>query len=471
MNRALIFTTLLCFYATSVGADEALSDPIPQKIAKGDIIVAVQDFVRVPRTEDSSSGNATNKAYARIQYIQPFGATVGPLLINDTRGVLYLTDETGREPSVFLDLREQDIGFYDAVFPNEMGVASIAFHPEFTILGAPGFGRFYTAYSAHADSGTANYHDDDAASHESVIREWIMYNPRGRVFQGTSREVFRIGEFAPNHNIGTIAFNPVSEKGSADYGMLYAVIGDGGAANDPRDYSQSLASPHGSIIRIDPMGGTDGAAYGIPPDNPFVNRPEAAPEIWAWGLRHSQHISWDSSGRMFINDIGQNQVEEVNLGRAGANYGWRQREGTFATAFARNDGTPGLVYAEPPKADEFVDPVAQYDHDEGHAIGGGYLYEGSAIPALRGKFVFADIVTGRVFYIDGDDLQAGKQQTVRELRLSFGGTEQELAAVASISNTYRAGPRVDLRLGIDALGELYLVTKADGWIRKLMPLE
>ena len=218
-------------------------------------------------------------------------------------------------------------------------------------------------------------------------------------------------------------------------------------------------------------GGTGGAAYGIPPDNPFVNRPEAAPEIWAWGLRHSQHISWDSSGRMFINDIGQNQVEEVNLGRAGANYGWRQREGTFATAFARNDGTPGLVYAEPPKADEFVDPVAQYDHDEGHAIGGGYLYEGSAIPALRGKFVFADIVTGRVFYIDGDDLQAGKQQTVRELRLSFGGTEQELAAIASISNTYRAGPRVDLRLGIDALGELYLVTKADGWIRKLMPLE
>ncbi len=127
---------------------------------------------------------------------------------------------------------------------------------------------------------------------------------------------------------------------------------------------------------------------------------------------------------MFICDIGQNQVEEVNLGQAGANYGWRLREGTFATAFAVTDGEPGNVYPRPESETGFVYPVAQYDHDEGNAIGSGYVYEGNAIPALRGKFVFADIVRGRVFYIEAARLTPGNLQIVKELRLSFDGVER-----------------------------------------------
>ena len=457
--------------ATGPGwAAQALSDPIPAKIPKGDIVVALQGFVRVPRTEDSGT-NMANDAYARIQYMIPFGNTYGALVINDTRGVLYRTDDRGSAPTVYLDLRQQDVGFDDSQFPNEMGLASVAFHPEFTSIGKPGFGKFYTAYSARSDSGVADYQDDDAASHESVIREWTTFNPRGAQFEGTSREIFRVGQFAPNHNIGTIAFNPQAEVGSDDYGVLYAVIGDGGAANDPREYGQSLASPLSAIVRIKPLlSGVQG--YEIPRDNPFVGRAAEgiAPEIWVYGLRHAQHFSWDSAGRMFISDIGQNQVEEVNLGVPGANYGWRLREGTFATAFSTPGGAPGEVYASETPAD-MVDPIAQYDHDEGNAIGGGYVYEGNAIPALRGKFVFTDIVRGRLFYIDTDDLVPGRQQQIRELRLVFDGVERALQDVAGMKNTYMAGQRVDARLGIDALGELYVLSKADGWVRKLVPVD
>ncbi len=420
--------------------------------------------MRVPKTEDSSS-NFTNAAHARIQYIQPFGNTFGTLIINDTRGVLYLTNDQGVEPVVYMDLREEDVGFDDSMFPNEMGLAGVAFHPEFTSIGKPGFGKFYTAYSATSDSGIATYLEDDSASHESVIREWTAFNPRGRTFEGTSREIFRVGQFAPNHNIGTIAFNPLAEVGSEDYGVLYASLGDGGAANDPRDYGQNLAEPLSTIVRIKPMDSSGDRPYGIPADNPFLDQPGVAPEIWVYGLRHAQHFSWDSQGRMFISDIGQNQIEEVNLGRAGANYGWRLREGTFRTAFAIDGGEPGLVYPDAPDT-SLTPPIAQYDHDEGHAISSAFVYEGNAIQALRGKLLFADLVNGRIFYTDAADFSG-----INELRLSFDGEEKTLAEVAGYANTYIEGQRVDLRLGQDALGELYLVTKGDGWIRKLVPAQ
>ena len=465
---AWTFAGWLLIGQAAAAAPEPLTDPIVDKIKKGDIVVAVEDFVRVPKTRDSNP-QVANDAYARIQYMVPLGHTIGPLVINDLRGVLYRTDERGSEPIVYLDLRELDIGFDDSMFPNETGLAGIAFHPEFTSIGKRGFGKFYTAYSATSASGKANYLDDDAASHESVIREWTAYNPRGQVFEGTSREIFRLGQFAPNHNIGSLGFNPIAEVGMPDYGVLYASLGDGGAAHDPRDFGQSLRAPSGAIIRIVPLGGTDGAAYGIPPDNPFVDDPEAAPEIWAYGLRHAQHFSWDTGGRMYISDIGQDQVEEVNIGERGANYGWRLREGTFATGFGLEGAQPGPVYPLPEDDDGFVYPIAQYDHDEGNAISSGYVYEGTAIPELRGKFVFTELVRGRVFYIDAADSQNPRQ--IKELRLSFEGVEKDLADIASFPNSYAPGQdRVDLRLGIDALGELYLLTKADGWIRKIRPV-
>lgn len=447
-----------------------LDDPLPDPIRKGDLVVAATGFVRAPATADSAADAMTNDAYARIQYLAPLGDGSGRLVLNDLRGLLYLTDESGAAPTTYLDVRTRDVGFDDSMFPNETGLVGVAFHPQFAAAGTPGFAKFYTAYSARSDSGRADYLDDDAGSHESVIREWTADNPGANVFSGTSREVFRIGQFAPNHNVGTIAFNPTAAPGSPDYGILYASLGDAGSAYDPRDFGQSLAAPHGAIIRIDPLAGGDDRGYGVPADNPFAGEAGVAPEIWAYGLRHAQQFSWDADGRMFMGDIGQNSVEEINLGVPGANYGWRLREGTFATGYAVGPGRPGRLYPRPAQDEHpFVYPVAQYDHDEGYAVGGGFVYRGRAIPALQGKYVFTDFPRGRVLYIDADTLVPGQPAEIRELRLVIDGRERDLVEVAGVPNTYAPGDRADARLGIDSAGELYLLTKSDGWVRKLEP--
>ena len=475
LARLLATTVLIILMVAAAalpveGQVEALADPIPEAIPKGDLIVEATRFVRAPRTEDSVVRRITTTSHARIQYLTPVGDGSGRLVLNDIRGVVYITDEDGMEPVTYLDVRTRDIGFDDSSFPNESGLVSVVFHPQFAAAGTPGFGKLYTAYSARSDSGRADYLDDDAAAHESVIREWTADDPQANVFSGTSREVFRIGQFAPNHNIGTIAFNPTAEPGSAEYGLLYASLGDAGAAHDPRDYGQSLSEPHGAIIRIDPLAGDGTRGYGVPADNPFVGQAGVAPEIWAYGLRHAQQFSWDTDGRMFMGDIGQNFVEEVNLGVPGANYGWRLREGTFATGYAVGARRPGRVYPLPAEDDRsFVYPVAQYDHGEGNAIGGGFVYRGQAIPALQGKYVFTDFPRGRVLYIDADTLEPGQLAEIRELRLIVDGEERDLVDVAGFPNTYGRGNRVDARLGIDSAGELYLLTKGDGWVRKLGP--
>lgn len=446
-----------------------LSDPIPEKIQKGSITVVAQQFVRVPQTTDSAIAPRTNTAFARIQYLLPIPDGSGRLVINDLRGLLYITDEAGREPVVFLDLREQDIGFDDSMFPNETGLAGFAFHPDFGSQGRPGFGKFYTAYSASSDSGVANYLDDEAESHESVIREWTVTDPAANVFAGTSREIFRIGQLAENHNVGTLAFNRSAQAGDSEYGLLYASMGDGGGANDPNEHGQSLRAPMSVIMRIDPLGGTGASAYGIPSDNPFVGVADAAPEIWAYGLRHPQHFSFDTDGTMYINDIGQNQIEEVNIGVAGANYGWRLREGTFATAFGIGNVRPNPVYPRPQDTVQFTYPVAQMDHDEANAISAGFVYRGSAIPELQGNYIFTDAVTGRVFFIDSNGLVPGAPAVIQELRVIINGSEQRFADAAGFPNSYGQGNRADLRMGIGADDELYFLTKGDGWIRKMSP--
>ena len=245
-------------------------------------------------------------------------------------------------------------------------------------------------------------------------------------------------------------------------------MGDGGSAYDPNDHGQSLSEPLGAILRIDPLAKDAEKPYGIPRDNPYIGRKNVAPEIWAYGLRHPQQFSFDIDGRMFINDIGQNHVEEVNIGQPGANYGWRTREGTFATGYGLGLGISGYVFGQPAYDVSFVDPVAQYDHDEGNAIGSGFVYRGRSIPSLRGKYVAADIVRGRVFYFDVDNLRPGQPAELKELRIHINGAEQPLIDAAGYENSYASKTlRADLRMGIDDAGELYLLTKGDGWIRKL----
>ncbi len=447
----------------------ALENPIEEAIEFGSITLNAVDWIRAPRTEDPLVVGNTNDAYARIHYLIPAPDAARRLFVVEERGIVYLVDGAGATLSTYLDLREQDVGFYPDQFPNEAGLLGLAFHPDFDQSGTPGYGKFYTAFIAHPDAGIADFAESADSIQESVIFEWSAEDPASNRFAGEAREIIRVGEFDTNHNIGTIAFNPTADKGSTDYGLLYAGFGDGGSRDDPQENGQDPQTPLGAILRIDPLSPEGDKGYGIPADNPFVGDDSVIDEIWAYGLRHPQHFSWDAEGRMFINDIGQDQIEEINLGAAGANYGWRLREGMFATAFGvETDDQPGSVYALPSAADNFIYPVAQYDHDEGKAIGGGFSYQGTAIAELEGQYIFADIVLGRLFVMDTQALVSGEPAALTEIALLLNGQETPIEEVAGIINTYLNTPRrVDMRLGIDHEHELYLLTKGDGWIRKL----
>ena len=459
---------------TAARADEPtpLADPIAATIEKGDIRVAVVPFVRAPMTTDPAQPVGTNKAHARLQYLKPIPDGSGRVMFSDVRGLLYVASSDGSSMSTYLDLRTRNVDFFNVAFPNESGLLGFAFHPDFANAGKPGFGKLYVGFSgakkAVGDAPANPLMTYISGHQESVISEWTTTDPSADVFEGTMRELLRVPQFSPTHNVGTLAFNPTAAEGSSDYGMLYACLGDGGGANDPHEHGQNPATLLGAIIRIDPLGGQGEAPYGIPGDNPFLDNSDATPELWAYGLRHPQHFSWGPDGRLYINDIGQDQVEEVNLGIAGGNYGWRIREGTFATAYGLGTMRIGQVYPLPENDGPFVYPVAQYDHGEGYAIGSGYVYQGDAIDALKGKYVFADITLGRLFVIDTDGLEPGNPAEIEELRLVFDGEERDLLEVAGFDNTYHGDMRADLRLGIDADGELYLLTKGDGWVRKLV---
>lgn len=442
------------FDASDIFVPKRIGNPIREKIAFGDITVRGEPFIQLPYTiRETRTG---------IQYLIPVPDDSGRLTIIDTTGKVYLVDAEGENHFLYLDLTQSDVDFKKSD-QGENGLRGIAFHPNFARPGELGYGRFYTAYTAVSNGEVADYLDQHAQSHYSVVREWVTDHHWANEFVGTSREILRVGQFNLTHNVGNIGFNPNSGEDTSDFGMLYIPLGDGGDYGDAREQGQSKCSPLGAILRIDPFGGDDSRGYGIPTDNPFLGRDDAIPEIWAYGLRNPQHFSWDTErGLMFITDIGQNMVEEVNLGIAGANYGWRLREGSFATSFEYRGAPFGPVYPRPEQDEQpFVYPITEFDHDEGNAVGNGFVYRGKNIPALQGKYVFSELVRGRLLYINADTAELGQPQTPRELRL-------ELPDGKSLFEVAAKDRRVDLRVGMDGMGELYLLTKQDGWVRKLV---
>jgi uncharacterized repeat protein (TIGR03806 family) len=184
-----------------------------------------------------------------------------------------------------------------------------------------------------------------------------------------------------NHNGGWIGFGPD--------GLLYVVLGDGGAGNDPERNGQDTDTLLGAILRVD-VDRTEGPLpYGIPPDNPFADGVGGAPEIYAWGLRNPWRVSFDpATGRLFAGDVGQRTREEISLITRGANYGWPCREGFGEFLVDRADCADSGPYTP---------PIADYGRDEGVSVTGGYVYRGSDIPALAGRYVFGDFGTGNVW--------------------------------------------------------------------------
>jgi glucose/arabinose dehydrogenase len=314
---------------------------------------------------------------------------------------------------------------------DERGFLGLAFHPGFNDPSNNGYRTLYTYSAEGVPVGTQPTYavpNNATLSFQMVIAEWKMSVSDPNVVDPASRrEIFSFGKTAGNHNGGTIAFGPD--------GYLYLATGDGGNANDvgashvePTGNAQVLTNVMGKVLRIDPIdpsltpasmdAASSNGQYRIPQSNPFDGAGEA-PEIYAYGLRNPYRFAFDTlTGDLILADVGQNNIEEVNKITIGGNYGWAVKEGTFL--FNRTAGPGGVPAAgsiganSPGNPAGLIDPISgsmgtlQYDHGDGISITGGFVYRGSAIPELYGKYVFGDLairnapprVDGRLFYAD-----------------------------------------------------------------------
>lgn len=394
----------------------------------------------------------------------------GRLFICDQPGKIHILKNGMLLPTPFLDVSGKLmplIAGYD-----ERGLLGMAFHPGFADSGSPGYRKFYLNYSAPSGS---NMNISNPQNNVSIIAEYQVSGTQPDLADPLSeRIVLSYGQPQSNHNGGQLEFGPD--------GFLYIATGDGGSADDNNSGhtggANSATRPSGvlgngqdrrtllgKILRIDPID-PDGAGpltYAIPPGNPFIGQTQdfidntldgpMRGEIYAYGLRNPWRFSFDKrpggSNRLFCGDVGQIKVEEVNIITSGGNYGWRYREGEFAfdPAMVSNNVAPASS----------IFPVAQYAHPGatigspalpklGVSITGGYVYRGSLIPALQGKYLFADYGSG------GSGRIMGLEETA-----PYSGIFDFTQAVTIVGGN--PIPWYVPTFGEDESGELYLSTK------------
>lgn len=422
------------------------------------LAVELEDVVQIPRLPGRT-------AYKGITLLRPDPREAGALFVDELMGLLYRVQ--GGQAAVFLDVRP--------FFPEFMcdpgvasGLGSFALHPEF-----PCNGVFYTTHS-ELRRGRPVVNDGDVPSDlpryetppiEWVLTEWRLADPAAKAFAGTHREVLRFATPTTGHGCQEIVFAPVTDRSDPDYGMLYLGLGDGGSINLKRpDLAGHPRTFLGAILRIDPAGrNSANGQYGIPSDNPFAGSADPAirKEIWAYGFRNAHRLSWDYAHgrRMIAVDIGESNLEEVNLIEKGGSYGWGvgRLEGT-----ARIDVKVDPKVVHPATAEElaaFVSPFGQYDHQDGQSITGGYVYRGP-LELLQGKYVFGDMVNGRLFFMSlGDSILSDR--AIYEIAVRRDGADTTLKQLAGAQ-------RAHLRIGYDdRTGDLYVLTKDDGMIRRV----
>ncbi|WP_193212510.1 PQQ-dependent sugar dehydrogenase [Luteolibacter marinus] len=575
---------------------------LPSGAAVDPVVAQVEDWAMMPFSGDVSTASGNPGYMARVNFLREEPGGSGRMWVCDLNGNLHIFSLGGtaatrsaqlldqaHQRTAYLDFNGQaattnnsektnvpDAGGTsttrqapDGLFPlftKRQGFANGLVTFEFD-PGYPANGRFYTvhieAVSPDGDPGrlpvTTKFPGFNAAGYAStpvvnpagsttrqaVLIEWTDTNTANLTFEGTARELLRIGYNSHIHPLGDLTFDPTAQPGSAEWGVMYLASGDGAAgesnatgddgiggltAGDRHFSPQRLDSLVGKILRIipdlslHPETSTLSAngRYRIPGNNPFTDQdefPGARPEVWTVGHRNPHRFAWQvpagqpSARRLMVEEIGLNTWEEVNIITRGANYGYADREGpqklTISTSSSNQTVGPlpvpdtlplrinGGLTGDPVAP---VYPVVTYPHSAayGDAISSGFIYTGSAIPALQEKYVFGDITTGRLFFCefekmlaanDGDPSttaaihvlplrwddphdapDAGPQGYSRmfeivEAGYDFrGGVDSDLPGGASISGSGRA----DIRLAIDSAGELYVTSKSDGMIRKIV---
>lgn len=419
---------------------EVLENPIKDTLLFSSLTASIEFITQIEASSEKPP-------LARINKMDCAGDS-GRLFINDLRGSLF--EITENKVNLFLSLNELEENFISQPGLGT-GFGSFAFHPDFQKNGL-----LYTTHSEPKETQQADFAFSDSIPRalQWVLKEWKLDNPKSSTFSGTGRELMRIDFVTVIHGMQEIAFNPTVEKGDKDYGMLYICLGDGGSVE--KGYKEIAyhdgKSVWSSILRIDPRGDTSSNGnYGIPKDNPFETMDNKAKEVWAFGFRNPNRITWDASGKLFSSDIGHAQIEELNHITPGKFYGWPIREGTFRID---PDGSLDDIYDLPKNDSDYgiTYPIIQYDHTEGAAISGGFIVNKGQ---LSGKYVFGDIPTGNLFI---SDLKTG---SIEKLKVSLNNKTSSFGQISK-SN------RVDLKIGKDCAGSIYLFTKADGKIYRII---
>jgi glucose/arabinose dehydrogenase len=379
-----------------------------------------------------------------------FTAPIGYLSAKDDTGRMFLVDQTGLVKIVQVDGTVQEEPFLDVrdrmveLMPgyDERGLLGLAFHPNFAENG-----RLFVFYSAplreDAEEGW------NCTSHVSEFS--ISESDPDRVDMNSEKILLQVDKPQFNHNGGGIAFGPD--------GYLYIPLGDGGNADDagmghlPGGNAQNTTTLLGKILRIDVDNVDEGMAYGIPADNPFVDREGMLPEIYALGLRNPWRMSFDmgGDGSLFVSDVGQNLWEEVSMVTSGGNYGWNIWEGAHCFDTNNPNESPDNCSNTGAGGETLTGPIIEYGHDLGTAIVGGYVYHGQSLPGMQGKFIFADW---------SNDFDTGNG-TLLAATPSAEGLWNWGEIVVAESPSGRVD-RFILSVGTDDEGEIYLLTSDEG---------
>jgi glucose/arabinose dehydrogenase len=397
-SLALFLSAIAVLPSAARAADGVDESPLP--------VQTVRAFPKLrPRrpVAITHAGDGTNRIFVLSEH--------GQILVGKN-------DQALEELQTFLDI-EFKVDYEDK--ENEEGLLGLAFHPKYKENG-----QFFIYYTIKDPP------------HTSIISRFTVSKDPSKADPDSEEVLMKIPQPYWNHNGGNLAFGPD--------GYLYISLGDGGSANDPHKNGQNLNTLLGSILRIDVDHKEGDKPYAIPKDNPFVGKPKAQPEIYAYGLRNCWGMAFDrETGKLWVGEVGQNIWEEINIIEKGGNYGWNLREAMHAFDERNAQPGPGRSQAQANKPDgkkpgqeNLIDPIWEYHHDLGKSITGGEVYRGKKIPELVGYYVYADYLSGKIWGLKYDE----KTKKVVANRQIAGAKEF-------------ANPPV-MCIGSDEAGELYM---------------
>ena len=340
-------------------------------------------------------------AFPNINFLAPVGLQnsddgTNRIFVVERAGIIkvFPNSQTVQSVKTFLDITDR------VSAGNEMGLLGLAFHPDYVDSG-----YLYVNYTTSNPLTTR------------ISRFKVSSTNPDSADKNSELILLSFNQPFTNHNGGWIGFGP-------NDGYLYIGVGDGGSGGDPQNNAQNVNTVLGSILRIDVDNQDPGIKYAIPQDNPFVDSSGSeAKEIYAWGFRNPWRSSFDPvTDLLWTGDVGQSLWEEIDIVEKGKNYGWRCYEGNH------NYNLTGCNYPE------YIFPVWEYSHGPGCSITGGYVYRGSNVPELSGKYIYADYCSGVVWSLQYDGINPTVNQTL-------------LTAQGSVTS-----------FGVDENNELYIVT-------------